>query len=1104
VSLKRDWQGARDFSEYIVTPAVRSIADQILSELARTGGTRAWSLTGPYGTGKSAFALFLADILGAKRPGHDEGRALRAQHFPRRRPMVQVLLQADRAPLLPELAGAFASEFKSISKPFATKAARLAKIDVDGEQVAALMLEASAVATKNGFAGVAVIVDEFGKFLEHAADHPAEADVYALQQIAEAASRSSAPVLFATILHSGFADYIGNRDELRKAEWQKVQGRFRDIPFQLPGEQLLALLAHAIEGKLTNGIGDLYTEKVARILRDPALTDVVKHGGAGKLLPACLPLHPVTALILWPLFRSKVAQNERSLFAFLTSHEPYGFQEFLERSEASNREAPLYGLPDLYEYVKASLGLSAYSGSDSRRWALVDFALERVPASAPTLASEIVKSIGLLAQYGSAAGVRPSRVLLELCTGVGEEFDEALRLLEGESIVVYRRHSDSYSLWEGSDFDLEGACAEARSRLLGRPVHERLANALELRSAVARAHYVKTGTLRFFEARVVGAGRKDVDRVLKEGSQADGFVLFVADSSGDGAARARQLSRTMPEERPTMVAAPRVAGALISALEEWECWRWVRDHVKELEGDPVARQEVGARLEQARDDFERLAGPVFGLAGHALDPTESVWFYKGREKNPKNARGFQELLSSICEEVFPKAPVLKNELLNRQNLSSAAARARRNLLEHMVEDARKKELGIEGYPPECSMYRALLVEGGFHKGRGERWWLRPPDKAGWAEVWKAIEDFLAGATRTRRPIVELIDALRAPPYGVRNGPMPVLIAAALLVKGNELALYEDGVFVPDTTTEVLERLTRRPETFEIQSYRLSTAEKKVLAALSQLVQTAGGEDALLSVAKWLVRIAAALPPYVKQTRNLEPETIRVREALLNATDPKALIFSELPDAVGMKVTGSKSAADFAARLLACTKELSRGYGDLLELIEKEIRAAFAIDARGEKARGALRERCRPLVAVASDPRLQVFVREAAREDERDWREVLGRAIRDGKPPTHWRDDDVARVGLSLRALVTEFDRLHELVDASEESVSSVVSIGVLENGKSEERAVISCPADHVVEADQVARTLRDALDKSAASDQVKLLAAVEVVRDLFATRKGEG
>jgi hypothetical protein len=39
------------------------------------------------------------------------------------------------------------------------------------------------------------------------------------------------------------------------------------------------------------------------------------------------PLHPLTGLVLGLLFR-QLAQNERSLFAFLSSSEPFGFQDF--------------------------------------------------------------------------------------------------------------------------------------------------------------------------------------------------------------------------------------------------------------------------------------------------------------------------------------------------------------------------------------------------------------------------------------------------------------------------------------------------------------------------------------------------------------------------------------------------------------------------------------------------------------------------------------------------------------------------------------------------------------------------------------------------------
>ena len=70
------------------------------------------------------------------------------------------------------------------------------------------------------------------------------------------------------------------------------------------------------------------------------------------MLAKCYPLHPLTAMMLGPLFR-QLAQNERSLFAFLASSEPFGFQEFLREQHG---ESGPYRLDHLYDYVMTSLG----------------------------------------------------------------------------------------------------------------------------------------------------------------------------------------------------------------------------------------------------------------------------------------------------------------------------------------------------------------------------------------------------------------------------------------------------------------------------------------------------------------------------------------------------------------------------------------------------------------------------------------------------------------------------------------------------------------------------------------------------------------------------
>ena len=1101
INLTRDWAGGRDFSEYIVTPGVEAIADTILGELRLPQGTRSWSLTGPYGTGKSAFALFLADVLSSTPPAHKTGRSLRSRFLRGKGAFVPVLMQAERAALVPLLLRAIAGASTPISRPLAKKAEGFAASGrVTGEDVADLLVEAASRATKKGHGGLVVIVDEFGKFLEFAASNPSSSNVLVLQQIAEAAARSKAPILFTTILHSGFADYLAHGDAVRRAEWQKVQGRFRDVPFQLPTEQMLSLTAHALETKLSNGIGDAYEERFRHLSEADVLADALGDKGLQELLRGCLPLHPVVALVLWPLFRSKIAQNERSLFAFLTSHEPHGFQEFLLRTEATSSEASLYGLPKLYDYVTASLGLAALSGTDSRRWSLIDHALHRVPASAPPEVADLVKSIGLLSQYGEPVGLRPSEGLLRLLFDEAEGFDEALELLRTESIVIFRRHSDSFSLWEGSDVDIDQVFEEARARISRTSLHGRLVKALDLRPVVARAHYIQSGTLRYFEPLLCPISPTKIEKQLSRQSQADGRILFLLDAQGTvDEATGRAISRSIEPSRPVLVAVPRVGREVVEALEDFECWQWVRDHSTELEGDPVARQEVRSRFEGASERLAAVAGPVFGARGYALDPSLSSWFYKGRVRSSlSGARGLQELLSSLCGDVFSAAPTLRNELLNRHNLSSAAARARRNLLERMVADQHQPRLGIEGFPPEFSMYASMLKAGGFHTGRGSNWRLRKPTSQDWLPAWKVIDEFLGSAREAPQCLSILISELAAPPFGLRNGPIPVLIAAALLVKGEEVALFEDGVFVPDVTIEVLERLTRRPETFEAQSYRLTKREREVLRELSILSSGPGRKnDALIGVVKSLVSVAAALPPYSKQSRTLADQTCRVRDALLNATDPKRLLFVELPNAVNVKPTDQDSARKLARALKRSTREMTRAYPNLLASIEDSVCAAFSLDR--ESAREELKERSRPLVRLASDPRLQVFVREAARDDDRDWRVVLGRAVNDGKPTDYWRDEDVTALGIRLQSLSTEFARLEALAAASGDTTTTVVSIGILEDGVAARPSVVSCPRAMSADVEALVGEIDAVLARHPAKDrQAKLVALASLIGSLGA------
>jgi hypothetical protein len=77
VWLNRDWEEGSDFGDYLLTPTARELATRMTAALEEPGGTRAWSVTGPYGSGKSAFALFLTNLLAHDPPQNPHGEGLR-------------------------------------------------------------------------------------------------------------------------------------------------------------------------------------------------------------------------------------------------------------------------------------------------------------------------------------------------------------------------------------------------------------------------------------------------------------------------------------------------------------------------------------------------------------------------------------------------------------------------------------------------------------------------------------------------------------------------------------------------------------------------------------------------------------------------------------------------------------------------------------------------------------------------------------------------------------------------------------------------------------------------------------------------------------------
>lgn len=1063
ISLERDAQTPGAIDGYIVTVTAQEFLNRLAQSLTAPAGHRAWTLTGPYGSGKSAFALYLANLFA---PASAEGNKLARMILKHQQPETYQLLfgggskarvtKEGFCPILisgaPEaLIGALLRACCRDLRPFyATSGRPLAALKElenyrDAFQKGAPVSPTNVVDAltrviqhmqESGRArGVLLVIDELGKFLEYGARDPENGDIYVLQQLAEATARFSPPMfLLITILHQSFDRYVTDLRPSVRDEWAKVQGRFDDAAFQEPPEQLFSLISSAIQQdkhRLTNQLQKRAKEQAEKAIELKLLPRGMSKVEFIEAAEKCAPLHPLAVLALVRLCR-KFGQNQRSLFSFLTSREPHGFANFLQQNIQDGAEV-CYTLPDLYDYVAEALGSGVGVGEGATRWAEVQSALDRAAQSSPDEVA-LIKAIGLLSAIGSYGALKPSLNVLQFALPMSPRlFGKAHRALLQGSLIVERKHTDTVALWEGSDIDLDERLKEADRRVAeGASLAQKVNQLWSPRPLVAKRHSFQTGTLRYFTVRF--ADISNFSKSLEVPAEADGLLLYCLPGSKSECEQLARLAQDskVREQQEILVAVPREVSALREAIRELELLHWVQNNTPALQSDAVARRELRARLAatQARTaaEIQRLFSPDEQTARN------TVWFNRGLQQEIPGARTLANFLSSICDQVYFATPILRNELINRRQLSSAAAAARRNLIDAMMKHGGERRLGFAGSPPEVAIYASILERTRIHRPEGVGYVFGEPsgDEALTA-VWQGIEDFFNSCELQRRTVKELFDLLQRPPYGLKMGVIPVLFCTAALSHDTEVAFYESGAFLPEVTAEAYDRLIRSPEKFELRRYRVEGVRREVFRLMAQLFDraTEPNSENLVTILKPLYRFFNRLPQYTRQTKNISTTALAIKDAIFSSKDPDTLLFNDLPHACGVEPFAANVAADgqlttFFNCLKAALIELQRAYDDLLFELRALLFKAFGF-AEGE-ARERLRTRAAEIWDHCVEPRLKAFTAQLQGDQPEDaeWIESVATIVV-GKEPRLWNDTDRARFEITLADLARSFRHIEMLV-----------------------------------------------------------------------------
>lgn len=1024
IRIDTDLNDAEFLSGFICPKSISEIINTMAKHIASTKQA-AFTWTGPYGSGKSSLVVALSAALNSNRKLREEA-ALKIG-----KKTAEILWEAmppkvrgwDILPVIGQRIPPCDAIGKSLE---VCGFVPLGSIKKWTDDLVIEIVSNIAIDSPRQKGGLIIFLDEMGKFLEGAAI--GHSDIYLFQRLAEAASRTNGRLIIVGILHQAFDEYAKRATREAQDEWAKVQGRFVDLAISIAPDEQIDLLSRAIISNKESQ--QSISEIAAEVAESIQLGRSNPNKSLANKIEKCWPLHPIVTCLLGPVSRRKFGQNQRSIFGFLNSAEPFGFRDFLQHGSDNS----LYYPHLFWDYLKANLESSILVSSDGHRWSMAMDAIDRCERAegAQPIHIEIIKTISLMDLFRERTGILASKTLILAAFKsryTATKVNDAISFLSRISTIIYRKHINSYAIYAGSDFDIDTAIAEESTT--NRQVNiETLRSISGVQPILAKRHYHETGAMRWFDVEIVPLSdlkgyisNFTSDSFVKTG--AIGKFLLIVPTANETQIAAEKICKETAKllSDDIIIGISKVAWSIVEIARDFISIKKISEERRELHGDLVAKREVKARLQDAKSQLESYVQQMMD---------EAKWYSASGGKQNYNPFELNLLASDIASKKYSSAPRIFNELLNRQKISPNAVTAQRALLKQMVQNESKPRLGIVGFPAEGGLFESILIQSGLYREIDGRWGFASPqiehDPCGILPIWKAALEYLKKNSKRLVTIKEIYDLWAKEPYGVKFGLLPVLSIVFVLTQKDKLAFYRDGVFQPRFTSLEVDVLTNDPSCIQLRWMNISENSKKILSGLAEVVREIDKKNPLLNlepidVARGLISIYDELEQWTKRTAHLSSNALKIRNLFKAASDPNKFLFDDIPSIFGDEDIDASVVIQNTRDGLF---ELSTSYSSMIERLMQMMLTELQVPNTSPQALVELRERSENIRHISGDFRMNAFIGRlsAFYASISDMESITSLAT--SKPSKLWVDADLDAAYIEIATLAKEFIKLESL------------------------------------------------------------------------------
>lgn len=808
------------------------------------------------------------------------------------------------------------------------------------------------------------------------------------------------------ICHKEIENYIDILPKQKVDGWKGVSERFRHIHLYNNYSEVYSLIRAAIiknpdEWEKFSSKNKAQFENLKNIWFGSSfrLFSNLDCNAGQTILFGCYPLHPVTSYIL-PRLSEKVAQNERTLFTFLSGNDKNGFASLIKKTEdvfLSNGKIILFTPDVLFDYFENQMQNEPYTSEIKKHYFMALSILRQLDKK--PLESKIIKSLSLIYCLNQFERLSPDlNFLFELYDDAGysrEEIRGAVKTLSEKGFVYLNIHNNYIQLKANSGANIPALisdCVEKRRRSVR--IVDILNNFNTEKFIYPTSYNVKNKMTRYFRFAFISENdfmeRGDWKNAA-ENFNSDGCVFAVFNDS-ESAEKNQDDKKNLVEKACKISSETKNLVFIFSkSVEKFS------EKLRRFDSVAFLRNELLSSFDDTSDSvlfdeydiiYQDLYEVVKQIVHSYIQPERKLALYVslGAEKKLYRKSDLTNLVSQICGEIFYRTPVINNEMLNKNCLTGAATKSRAKLMDAMLNFP-LNNLGFSGSGQEVSFMQSALVHTGILEKKSEKKFFNLSPKTGdtkndenFKNLFCVMNGFLSNAEKAEASFEKLFDFLMKTENGIglRRGVIPVYIAAAVCERVKNIVLKKRGIEVP-VNAQTLAEIAETPSDFTIRIQKWNDEKENYILALEKLFsdfviddeKKANGYSYLINA---MLRWYRSLPKYTKQMKKVycggsglaEIKFAAIQKeysAFLNILrsggfGANEILFEKLPFVFG----NGQSAEDFDffENVAAAKKFFDFALDSFESQMIEETKNSFDTDAGGKSLKNLVADFCQKL------------------------------------------------------------------------------------------------------------------------------------------------